>query len=303
MKFGYVNGDGSSPTEVSLAVFHRMLGDVGLSRQFSLLPFELWNPDSRDGMLDVALDAKSLSSAKQKLELQAKELLRYLMFDDGYKDCIDFSDNSGNSEAKELKKLKLQHLIRIANYRGAWLVKVPPRNPDALPTQKTGGDVHDTVTRDDSVGVNANRVISVCRLLSLRPDDIEGDAVSFLREGLYTAASDASPESAFFRVEKHGDALEFRAMMCVVRLCNVALGRYSGYEKAEPEVVGSSEWNAWYIITGEIRALRILQQTAASEANKVKRQLSKTGMASGEAMAMRDGACPLDYSLPLLNEL
>ena len=40
-------------------------------------------------------------------------------------------------------------------------------------------------------------------------------------------------------------------MMSVVRLCNAALDPYS-----EPEVVGTREWNAWYI-RGEVRALGI----------------------------------------------
>ena len=42
-KYGYVNGDGSSKTEVSLNVFHRMLGDIGLSWQFSFLSFHAWD--------------------------------------------------------------------------------------------------------------------------------------------------------------------------------------------------------------------------------------------------------------------
>jgi hypothetical protein len=94
-------------------------------------------------------------------------------------------------------------------------------------------------------------------------------------------------------------------MMCVVRLCNVALGRYNGHDNTEPKLVGSVEWNAWYVISGEIRALRILLQTSASEANRLKHKHQSTkGNINEESIQMRDGApCPLEYSLPLLERL
>ena len=295
-KFGYVNGDGSSSTEVSLAVFHRMIADIGLDHQYSQLPFTVWNSTSRDevfGTVDHADKKKSLLSAKQAVNIQAKELIRYLIFDDGYRECIDLNINPGTPE-EELKLLKLKHLIRLANYRKAWTVIVPPEHPDALPYQTS--ESSSTRNKRSAVGINANRIISICRLLSLRVVDIGGDAIAYLREGL---------TKADFLPEKHEDTLEYRSMMCVVRLCNVALGRYNGHDNIEPDIVGSAEWNAWYVIIGEIRALRILLQTSASEANRIKHKYQSTkGNINEESMQMRDGApCPLEYSLPLLERI
>ena len=102
-----------------------------------------------------------------------------------------------------------------------------------------------------------------------------------------------------FRLERHEGALEFRAMMCLVRLCNVALGRYSKIDGKEPDAVGSREWNAWYIISGEVRGLEILRKTAVSEAHKLRKAAD-----TDAAMSVREeGACPLNYSLPLLNDM
>ncbi len=209
-KYGYVNGDGSSPTEISLAVFHRMLGDVGLGRQFSLLPFELLDPNSRAGIFEKVLDEeysvnsrvqKSISSAKQALYLQAKEMLRYLMFDDGYDECLDLTESSGSND-EELKLLKLKHLVRIANYREAWIVRVPSQYPDARPLQNVESRTQESIEPKESVAVNANRVISICRLLSLRVDDIGGDAISYLEESMSSASPSTSQNKKFLLLHR-----------------------------------------------------------------------------------------------------
>ena len=314
-KYGYINGDGSSSTEVSLAVFHRILGDIGLGRQYSLLPFNLLDPHSHGKILGPVLSDEvnnnsqpdkattSRTSAFEALAVQYKELLRYLMFDDGYEECINLSIKSmSNSKDEELKLLKLQHLYLIANYRDAWIVRVPPTQPNARPIQANIQlPSNDGVRKIDSkakVGLNAESVISTCRLLSLIPDDIGGNAIGHLRDGLTSSSS--MTFKTRFRLERQDDILEYRAMMCVVRLCNVALGRYSKVDGKEPDAVGSREWNAWYIVRGEIRALGILQQTAANEAHKLKVQGSRS-TGTGAALTVREeGACPISYSLPLL---
>ena len=313
-KYGYINGDGSSPTEISLAVFHRILADVGLGRQFSPLPFDLLDPHSRNVVLGTLLErggdfqpeAKArLLSAMEVLDVQSKELLRYLLFDDGYTECIDLNVHSGSKD-EELKLLKWQHLILIANYRDTWIVRVPPASPNARPLQANSSAKNGWEDQKSSVGLNAESVISTCRLLSLIPDDIGGDAIEHLRKGL---AVPASSKKSRFRLERHEDALEYRAMMCVVRLCNVALGRYSKIDGKEPETVGGKEWNAWYIVGGELRALEVLRKTAVSEAHKLRRyyhqgRRGKKTAATDAAMSVREeGACPLNYSLPLLDNL
>ena len=301
-KYGYVNGDGTSPTEISLAVFHRMLGDVGLGRQFSHLPFDAWDPEFHKEIFGGNSNGAEFTLANKALHIQAKELIRYLMFDDGYEECIDLKDSAGSTE-EELKVLKLQHLVRIANNMSAWIIRVPPKFPLALPLQTDRPPTPESKEHKKAVGLNAENIVSTCRLLSLTTDDIGGNAVSFLRKGLIEYGSNKS----YFRVDKNGDTLEFRAMMCVVRLCNVALGRYVNHETAEPKIVGTSTWNAWYVVNGEVRALGILIQTAANEANKIKqRYLSLAGKLSNSDAAMKvreEGACPLDYSLPILDKV
>ena len=314
-KYGYINGDGSSSIEVSLAVFHRILGDIGLGRQYSLLPFDLLDLHSHGKILGPVLSDEvnndsqpdeattSRTSAFEALAVQYKELLRYLMFDDGYEECINLSiESMSGSKDEELKLLKLQHLYLIANYRDAWIVRVPPTSPNARPVQANIQlPNNDGVRKNDSkalVGLNAESVISTCRLLSLIPDDLGGNAIGHLRNALTSSSS--TTFKTRFRLEKQDDVLEYRAMMCVVRLCNVALGRYSKVDDKEPDAVGSREWNAWYIVRGEIRALGILQKTAASEAHKLKVQGSRSA-GTGAAMIVREeGACPISYSLPLL---
>lgn len=299
-KYGFINGDGSSSTEVSLAVFHRILGYIGLGQQYSLLPFDLLDLHSHGKILGPVLSDEVNNNSQpdeattsRTLVIQYKELLRYLMFDDGYEECINLSiESMSGSKDEELKLLKLQHLYQIANYRNAWIVRVPPTSPNARPVQANIQlPNNDSGRKNDSkalVGLNAESVISTCRLLSLIPDDLGGNAIGRLRDALVSKTR--------FRLERQDDILEYRAMMCVVRLCNVALGRYSkvdGVDGKEPDAVGSRKWNAWYIVRGEIRALEILQKTAASEAHRLKMQGSRSGV-------REEGACPISYSLPLL---
>ena len=289
-KFGYVNGDGSSPTEVNLAVFHRQLGDLGLGRQYSLLPFYAW-----DTVSSPKGENAELLKTKQVIEMQSKELLRYLIFDDGYKECVKVSDNDEYNQHEELKLLKLQHLIRIANHRDAWVVRLPEKFPNAKPPQRLS-DRPELGIDTSKVGVNAKKMLSTCRLLSLTVDDIGRGAVDYLRDGL---------SSDMFRVENDGPTLEYRAMMCVARMCGVAMSRYgehlSPQGRQEPREFRSREWNAWYVRDGEMRVLGILRQTLLAEANKIKRQYN---LRNDAAMTIRESeTCPMDYSLPLLRKI
>ncbi len=283
-KFGYVNGDGSSPTEVNLAVFHRPFGDVGLGRQYSLLPFHAWDSVSSPGERAVLEKTN-----------QVKELLRYLAFDDGYMECVKVSDNEEYNQHEELKLLKLQHLARIANDLDFWVVRLPAKFPDAKPPQRLSKRPQ-LGTETSKVGVNAKKMFSTCRLLSLTVDDMGRGAVEYLRNGL---------SSDMFEVEKDGPTLEYRTMMCMARMCDVAMRRYGEYltpqGRQEPRIFGSREWNAWYVRDGEMRVLGILRQTLLTQANKLKRQHNIQNKA---AITMRENkACPIEYSLPLLSKL
>jgi hypothetical protein len=287
-KFGYVNGDGSSPTEANLAVFHRLFGDVGLGRQYSLLPFHAWDSASSPNE-----EAAEPGLTEQVIAMQSKELIRYLIFDDGYKECVKVSDSEEYNEHEELKLLKLQHLMRIANQREAWVVRLPAKFPNSLPVQQLYKRPEIGIEKIQ-VGVDANRMLSTCRLLSLTVDDIGGSAVNYLRDGLSANA---------FEVEKESPQLEYRAMMCIARLCGVALNRYGEYltikGRQEPREFGSREWNAWYVRDGEMRVLSILRQTCLTEADMLNKRHSHC-----VAMTVREnGACPIEYSLPLLSKI
>ncbi|KAL7519612.1 hypothetical protein ACHAWX_004371 [Stephanocyclus meneghinianus] len=299
-KYGYVNGDGSSKTEVSLNVFHRIMGDVGLSIQYSPLPFEVW--DYNENRNTVGNTHHSASLAKQTIDIQSKELLRYLMFDDGHAECIQFQNhNTTFTDDQKLKLLKFQHLKRLANVGEAWIVRLPPRYPNSRPFQDGTTLTSKNHRGDTKVGIDANRILSICRLLSLTVDDIGGDAIAYLEDGL----SRVNPQSSsslhpHFRVEKYGNALEYRALMCVVRLTDVAFKRYGHYAQpnghSEPDRAHSREWMAWYIREGEMRSLSILRQTAETEALKLKDQTQL----SNERIEMRGRPCPIESSLPIL---
>ncbi len=201
------------------------------------------------------------------LDVQSKELLCYLLFDAGYKECIDLNLNSGSKD-KELKLLKWQHLILIANCPDTWIVQVLPASPNALPFQANLSARHGWKDQKAPVGLNAESVISMCQLLSLIPVNIGGNSIKHLRKGL---AIPPSLNKSRFQLKRHKDALEFHTLMCVVCLCNVALSRYSNIDGKKPETIGGREWNAWYIVGGEVRAQEILRKTAASKAHKLRR--------------------------------
>mmetsp|Transcript_36054 Transcript_36054/g.85927 ORF Transcript_36054/g.85927 Transcript_36054/m.85927 type:complete len:686 (-) Transcript_36054:33-2090(-) len=282
-KYGYINGDGSSVMEASVAVFHRLLGDVGLGRQFSPLPFDLWDGDSAV----VAVDSR----AKDSMEIQAKELLRYLTFDDGYEECIVMSAKAASRADEELKLLKFRHLIRLANNRQSWIVQIPAADPNALPNQPAEPSTEKAARKKGKLGIAATGIISMCRLLSLTVEDFEGNAIHHLRNELREPPAPLS-------IGKQGNALEYRAMSCVVRLGNAALGRYGGYENDESQFeVGTREWAATVIRKGEVRALGMLLQTAARESKRLK----KAAKPGTPGMFVREeGSCPIEYSMPLL---
>jgi hypothetical protein len=269
-----------------------MIGDIGLGLQYSPLPFHVWDQNAAAGQIP--------SLTNLALEIQSKELLRYLMFDDGYIDCIWFEDqNEALSKEQELKLLKLQHMQQLANIADAWVVRLPARHPNTRPLQDSTIQQSNKNGGESRVGIDAKGILSICRLLSLTVDDIDGGAIDYLKDGISNGYSRSSlTKHSYFQVEKHESTLEYRALMCVVRLSDIALKRYGRPNgNNEPKQLFSSrEWAAWYIRDGETRLLSLLQQTAASEASRLKNQLQL----SGEGIFMRERSCPLELSLPIL---
>mmetsp|Transcript_15992 Transcript_15992/g.32542 ORF Transcript_15992/g.32542 Transcript_15992/m.32542 type:complete len:821 (-) Transcript_15992:58-2520(-) len=291
-KYGYVNGDGSSPTEVNLAVFHRILGDVGLGQQYSQVPIGWFARDHKrflEGVDNTDMSG-TIHAAVKATQIQRELLLRYLVFDDGYEDCVE----AGGTDW-ELKLLKFQHLLRLANSREDWIVRLPAKHPDARPGPNllainSEGDI------ENAVGIDAKRILSICRLLSLTADDLDGNAIEFLSGKLNTTLKP-------IKLKRHGDALEYRAMMCVARLSTAGLNPYEVFAKKhgieEPNQFGSREWTAWYIRKGEVRVLQILRRTAMQQMEELKKP---SGSSKG-FIVRETGACPVEKSTPLLDQL
>eukprot|EP00980_Cylindrotheca_fusiformis_P030706 scaffold25278_cov132-Cylindrotheca_fusiformis.AAC.7 len=181
-KFGFVNGDGSGWTQASMALFHRIL-DTGMDQEFSYLPS---NGEVTDSLKDY----------------QRKQLIRYLQYDDGYTDCIDGPET--HPEQFELKKLKLDHLVRIANNRKSWIVYVPPRAPKSNPAESSDIPITETVPEIDpkNIRVNFSKLIETCRIISMIESDYGGKGMDMLRSNLGNAT---------FVLEKDNDSLEYRA--------------------------------------------------------------------------------------------
>jgi hypothetical protein len=182
-KFGFLNGDGSGWTQASLALFHRIL-DTGMDQEFSYLP-------SNDEAIGVAKT------------YQRKHLSRYLQYDDGYTDCIKGTDT--HPEQFELKKLKLDHLVRIANNRKSWIVNVPPRAPKSQPAESSDVLISEAIPEIDpgTVRIDFSKLIETCRIISIVNSDYGGKATEVLKNNL---------RNATFALERDNDSLEYRAV-------------------------------------------------------------------------------------------
>jgi hypothetical protein len=104
--YGYLHADGSTSTMASIAVFHKVLSmDLSISQEANNT-------------------AQWLKRQRADKELQSS-LIPYLQYDDGYETCVD--PNTSPREQVELKRLKWEHLIRVANLQKRWLFALDPR--------------------------------------------------------------------------------------------------------------------------------------------------------------------------------
>jgi hypothetical protein len=243
-KFGFLNGDGSAPTEGSMAAMHRVM-DAGMRQQFSYLP-------------------SSSEKYRELMEDQKMLLMRYLQFDDGSEECI----TSLESPEYELKQLKLQNLMRLANDYKRWVVTVPARRPNANP--------HDSPPRSTPSfdlqrlpEFDGGMVLSTCRLLVLSTTDYDGKAIEVLRKHL------EKNDSAII-VEKQSDDLQHRALLCLRRWTSISLHHMSNQTTNANADRHSKEWMAQQVILGELQTLEILNQVAASGAHGYAEKLSSS---------------------------
>jgi hypothetical protein len=225
-KFGFVNGDGSESTQISLAAWHSL--------------FVLPN------------------------ETKKYELLRYLSFDDGYQDCV----RPENKTAWEFKRLKYHHLQAMAHNPLVWTAIAKPHRPNALPpfsseissdwpprTSKFRLGVH---VQPDLSGVH-----SLCRLLVVTHDDMDGRAMSLLQDHKEQAGNYMLPRG------DHKSALEYRTLSCIERLAAQSIVSIrktgSGAEDRLASAVDNltestrMDWTLAYLESGELATLDLIR--------------------------------------------
>jgi hypothetical protein len=262
-KFGFQNGDGSAPTDASIAVLHRLM-DPGLQQQFNYIPHDK-------------------TVYHRILENQKLVMVRYLQFDDGYAECIVNPD----SIPYKLKKVKLQHLLRIAHDPKRWIVHMPPRNPKASPHDDLP-DRAPSFHKKFFPGFDASRVMSTCRLIVLNEADFLGDALHYLDEYLRSEVDGVD-------VPYQTDELEYRALMCLARLAGIALQSLhlpsaeavkTFADSITAEVgIHSPIWTTHQVLVGEIRTLEMLSHMAATGASPLASKIN------GELPTIRRQPC------------
>jgi hypothetical protein len=265
-KFGFVNGDGSGHTQASIALFHRPL-DVQISQEFSLIPNKITNGDNDDG--------SELSSPMEKIpDFQRLDIKRYLMYDDGYDDCVQ---KDLHPEAFRLKRLKWLHLANIANDPDFWIATLRPRAPESRSRKSSDLLIAEAPPEINpkKLRMDITHLVDTCRLLVLTVDDFEGNAIKILDENL--------GNSSFVVPKGNQAALEYRSLMFLARMASTALIQYpvnlkKEYDNAlqlnKENAFGNSTWTAVQLRLGEmqVRSCTILSKNvscASIESNYV----------------------------------
>jgi len=238
-RYGFINGDGSGHTQISLAYHHDIL-KLNMSSQYDYLP--------RYGLT---------TQFRQMLE---EPMTRYIRFDDGYERCVPPPPHKW----AELKKLKWQHLMKIANDMPRWTVWIPPRMPDSVPAVDITKPIYMYPPQYmNSSIVENNEVLEpirqTCRLMSLINSDYDGKAEEVLRANL---------ENETFVVEKGNDALEFRSLLCMARWTGTGKVAMEQTGKIQDEFerikllnrrdFASLEYHAYHLRFAEMQALQAI---------------------------------------------
>ena len=276
-RYGFVNGDGSGKTQARLAFHHQPL-KTQFDSQFSFLPY-----------------AGSLEGNRR---FQRNLVVRYLLYDDGYIDCIQGPDT--HPEQAELKRLKLEHLVNIADDPDRWNTILPPRNAFSLPA----ASIHVPITYAvpgflGSLGsYSLANLLETCRLMSLINSDFDGKAIEVLKENLSNQS---------FVVGRQNEALEFRATVCVGRWIGADLWET---QKLEPmkdvidrvqllneEAFGSRNWTVYHVKLGEIESAQMVYSIISRMV--IDSDVSKED--DRPEFSLRDKNCPPEFSNYLLN--
>lgn len=283
-RYGFVNGDGSGPTQVSLAFHHDIL-KLNISSQYDYLP--------------------STGATTNILDFMKKPVAEYLRFDDGYRDCIP--GPSSHPKEAYLKRLKHQHLLKISNSPNYWQIILPARNPFAYP-----GYTHDKLVIPDPPepiefytrqNLDIGLALSTCRLISLTIDDYSGQAGQLLQDNL---------NNEDFFLGEGNDSLEYRALKCVRRWLGAGLmnleGKFGSTRSQKENVlkmnqgstsVGTRDWGAVNVRLGEMQSLKA---AAVIVGAKIVERWGN-GTPEGESYVSREEPCPAEYLAFLFKEL
>ena len=273
-RYGFVNGDGSGPIQLSLAFYHEMM-KLNISNQYDYLP-------------DTGATPKFRS-------YQKRGLAKYINFDDGYAQC-----NSGPSthpDEAELKRLKLQHLIYIANDYDKWNILAEPRNPKSLPAKTTNDPITLLVPqleKDHTILTGLDRLRETCRLISLINDDFDGKAIQVLTDNIDNPNFSIGPNVS--------DALEFRSYMCINRMFGTRVAtmelqgkleyEYRRVSKMNRNEFGSKNWTAYHVRFSEMQAL---QAGSGLLFERLSEKWQNKKVNPSPPYKMRDEACPEEY--------
>ena len=274
-RYGFINGDGSGHTQISIGFYHSIL-KLNISSQYDYLP---------------------VSGASPKFETtQERQMMKYLLFDDGYKDCIP--GPSTHPEEARLKLLKWRHLVNIANDYERWNILMPPRNGASKPSSNATTPITQTVTfysREKVIGnFHMEKIQETCRLISLINSDLDGKAVAVLRENM---------ENKSFVIGPSNDDLEFRSLMCVARLVATFLTNIELKGSLEKEVsrieafneqdFGSWNWTVCHVRFGEMHALQVLLSLVLE---RIDEHWGDKKINPEPEYSIRDDPCPEEYS-------
>lgn len=199
--YGFINGDFSERTS-SLMSLHKIV--------------------------DTRVVPESLYINEQK-----SEILRYLQHDDGYLECVN---EDTNEAGMEMKRLKRQAVLLLANVHTPWLVSFPPRDLDPSSS---------SVPIDDGM----NQIVNTARLFALTHRDYDGTAPTILKDLVAKLKEARSPNEFRFTLDRGDDGLEYRTMVWLWRFAAFNLEKYNGVtSQDERETLAQLEANseAWY---------------------------------------------------------
>jgi hypothetical protein len=265
--YGYLHADSATSTMASIAVFHKVLSmDLSISQEAN----------------NTARWLKRQRANKEFLS----SLIPYLQYDDGYETCVD--PNTSPQEQVELKRLKWEHLVRVANLQKRWLFALDPRQPRISSVSSVGeADASGATTAADTTAaatskvrptysVNTHRaatavhppefdpelritmpqLVDTCRIMVLTNSDYNGNVVGFIREALEYYKDDVFPPPVT------SPDLEYRTLHCVKRLAGLALESYpassitqekANWIKLNQQEFQSRDWNWSHLRLGEMQ--------------------------------------------------